>query len=122
MTDKDKMDGFLEDLFAEAQTDADAQVSDDFMARMLAEAEAYQPAALEPVATPQRSLSRALFDTLGGWQGASGLVAATMASVWVGFAGAESLSIDGLQAVLSGDFEFYLLDVGTEFSFELEEG
>ena len=50
------------------------------------------------------------------------LVAATMASVWIGFSGAENLTVDGLQAIVSGDTDFYLSDLGGDFSFDFGEG
>lgn len=124
MTDKKSMDDLLDDMFAEARTDDTAQPSDDFMARMLAEATALQPPAVDlaPEPAPRRGLLQLIYDTVGGWQGASGLMAATMASVWIGFSGAETLTVEGLQAVISGDTEYYLSDLGGDFSFDFEEG
>lgn len=117
------MDDLLDNMFAEARTGDAAQPSDDFMARMLAEAEAHQPPAAIIAPEPaRRGLWQLIYDTVGGWQGASGLVAATMASVWIGFSGAETLTVEGLQAVISGDTEYYLSDLGGDFSFDFEEG
>lgn len=117
------MDDLLDDLFAEAKSDAAGAPSEDFMARVLADAEALQPPAPELAeSVKRRGLLQALFDTLGGWQGTGGLVAATMASVWIGFSGAESLTVDSLQAIVSGDTEFYLSDLGGDFSFDFGEG
>lgn len=123
MAGKQNMDDLLDDLFAEAKSDEAAMPSDDFMARVLADAEALQLPAPE-VAAPTRSrgLLQTLFDTIGGWQGTGGLVAATMASVWIGFSGAENLTVDGLQAIVSGDTDFYLSDLGGDFSFDFGEG
>lgn len=119
------MDDLLDDLFAEAKAEAkdSGLVTDDFMARVLADAEALQPVAVA-VAPPvrSRSLLRAIFDTIGGWQGTGGLVAATMASVWIGFSGADALTVEGLQAIVSGDTDFYLSDLGGDFSFDFGEG
>ena len=84
MTEKNDMDALLNDLFAEAKDAPEAQVSDDVMARMLAEAEAHQPqpaAMAAPVA--ERGFLASLFETLGGWQGTGGLIAATMVRVSV---------------------------------------
>ena len=41
MTEKNDMDALLDDLFAEAKEAPEAQVSGDFMARVLADAEAF---------------------------------------------------------------------------------
>lgn len=122
-TDLSKMDDMLEDLFGAAKSDPAAQPSDQLMARVLTDADALQPAAVvfgPPV--KQRGLLRGLFETLGGWQGTGGLVAATMASVWIGFSGADALTLEGLQAAVSGDTDFYLTDLGGDFSFDFGEG
>ena len=121
MTEKNDMDALLNDLFAEAKDAPEAQVSDDFMARMLAEAEAHQPqpaAMAAPVA--ERGFLATLFETLGGWQGTGGLIAATMASVFIGFSGAEALTLDGLQTVITGDTESYISDLSGGFTFSTE--
>jgi len=123
MAQDPNMDDLMDSLFAEAKGDAAGVPSDDFMARVLADAEALQPAAVdltEPV--KPRGLLQVLFETIGGWQGTGGLVAATMASVWIGFSGADVLSVEGLQAVVSGDTDFYLSDLGGDFSFDFGEG
>jgi hypothetical protein len=121
MTEKNEMDALLNELFAEAKEAPEAQVSDDFMARMLAEAEAHQPAPVEiAVATGQRGFWASLFDTIGGWQGTGGLMAATMASVFIGFSGADALTLDGLQTVLTGDTEGYISDFSGGFSLSTE--
>ena len=123
MAEQQNMDNLLDDLFAEAKSDTAMIPSDDFMARVLADAETLQPEVV-PIAAPvkPRGLLQSLFDTIGGWQGTGGLVAATMASVWIGFSGAENLTVDGLQAMVSGDTEFYLSDLGGDFSFDIGEG
>lgn len=112
MTDKHEMDALLDDLFAEAKGDPDAAVSDAFMARMVDEALRHQPqAASLSSTTPDRGFWASLFDTIGGWQGTGGLMAATMASVFIGFSGAEALTIEGLQTVLGVDTEYYMTDL-----------
>ena len=118
MTDKTDMDALLNELFTEAKSSPEAEVSEDFMARVLANAEALQPAApgLVPAA-PTRGFWGSLFDTLGGWQGTGGLAAATMASVFIGFSGAEALTIDGLATVLGTDTEYYISDFSGGFDF-----
>ena len=126
MAGKQNMDDLLDDLFAEAKADSAPAPTEDFMARILADAERLQPEAPQvsasPGMAPSRGLFATLFATLGGWQGTGGLVAATMASVWIGFSGADSLTVEGLQAVVSGNTDFYLSDLGGDFSFDLGEG
>lgn len=121
MTEKKDMDALLNDMFAEAKDAPEAQVSDDFMARMLAEAEAHQPKPADLVAPlPSRGFIGSLFDMLGGWQGTGGLVAATMASVFIGFSGAEALTIEGLQTVITGDADYYISDFSGGFDLTTE--
>ncbi|GAA6206908.1 hypothetical protein NBRC116601_02010 [Cognatishimia sp. WU-CL00825] len=128
MADKNPMDDMLDGLFAEAKADPRAQVDMGLMTRVLDEADRLQPVAPTPASAkplnsaPRRPLAQVLYDILGGWQGTSGLVAATMASVWIGFSGADSLSVESFQAVISGDAEYYLSDLSGEFSFDSEEG
>ncbi|MGH1464916.1 MAG: hypothetical protein ACRBBQ_06105 [Cognatishimia sp.] len=125
MADKHPMDDMLGDLFAEAKTDPRATADSGLMARVLAEADQLQAARAAQApqnSLPRRSLLQVVYEVLGGWQGTSGLVAATMASVWIGFSGADSLSVEGIQAVITGDAEYYLSDLGGEFSFDSEEG
>ncbi|MDC0736687.1 hypothetical protein N6L24_00200 [Cognatishimia sp. SS12] len=122
MADKDPMDDMLNNLFEEARGAPDAAPGDDLMARVLADAIALQPVPAVVADRPRRSLMRAIFDAVGGWQGTSGLVAATMASVWIGFAGTDTLTLEGLQAVVGGDTDYYLSDLGGDFSFTIEEG
>ncbi len=63
----------------------------DFLARVLADAEALRPATPSPVmrgaatAAPGWSLSDWLSGWFGGWPAAAGLVAASLTGVWIGF-------------------------------------
>lgn len=124
MGNTDKSDDFLNDLFQEARQDPATDVSLDFMSRVLADAEAMQPTAPALVKENEGKTGfiGALYKLLGGWQGTSGLVAATMASVWIGFSGGEAFGLDGLQTLISGDTEYYLTGFSGEFSLELDEG
>lgn len=118
-------DDLLGDLFDAAKSDPAAVPDPDFMTRVLSDAEALQPQIAQQVLpTRQTWLGniRTLLTTLGGWQGAGGLVAATMASVWIGFSGPEAVTLDGLQSVFSEDTDFYLSDLGSDFSFDFGEG
>lgn len=121
--DEQNMDDLLGDLFAEAKGQDAGLVSDDFMARVLADAEALQPSAMIAAAPARpRGLLQLVFDTVGGWQGTGGLVAATMASVWIGFSGGDLLTVEGLQTVVSGDTDFYLSDLSGDYGLEFGEG
>lgn len=73
-------------LFAAARA-ADPRPGDDFLARLVAVAEAMQPATAPPpgVAGPARGW-RGLLALLGGWPALGGMVAATVAGFWVGLA------------------------------------
>ncbi len=113
-------DAMLESLFAVAKDAPAAQPSPDFMARMLAEAEALQPAAAELVAAPSpRSgpLIR-LVAMLGGWPSVSGLAVATMAGVWIGVAAGPAMMQSDLGAsLLVTTDETYLSALDASFAF-----
>lgn len=86
----DGSDAALDALFAEMRA-AGPVPSEDLMARILGDAEAAMPG-MRPAMTapgvarrPAGGL-RGLFAALGGWGGVGGLVSATVAGVWIGFA------------------------------------
>lgn len=122
MADRKSDDDLLDDLFAEARTDPRLTVSDDLMARVLADAEALQPQP-EPMprlsVSPQASFWSVLLSALGGWRGAGGLAFATMAGLWVGI-NATTLAPDA--AALLGDDSYYLAQLGESVAFDFEEG
>ena len=94
----DQLDG----LFAELRA-IDVTPSDDLMARVLHDANQVQTSisaqeAQSPGATPRFA---ALWGMLGGWGGASGLVAATVTGIWIGFAPPDALS--GVSATILGE-------------------
>ena len=91
----------LDLLFAEAREAT--RPSDDLVARVLADAAREQAALSKPPATQQRSATaRGWFSALGGWFGASGLVAATMAGLLVGV-----YAPDSIDSVLGGQLSSY---------------
>lgn len=91
MTDQDKDEALLDDLFAKARG-MGPMPSDALMTRILHDAATLQPGrAAMPLATPSPAGWRALLAVLGGWPAVSGLVAATLAGVWIGAAPPESL-------------------------------
>ena len=95
MTQRDET--HLDELFAEARQ-VRPVVSLDLMARIMADAAAVQSERIAPIvtATPEQvGFFAGLWSALGGWGGAGGLAAATMAGLWIGFAppsGLESVS------------------------------
>lgn len=103
MTDHDRnaQDGAVDALFAAARA-APHRPSDDFLARLVAAAEAAQPA---PVPPPARSAPprRAWLAAIGGWPALGGLVATTVAGFWIGIAPPAGLS--ALTATVTGRTE-----------------
>lgn len=114
-------DHALDALFAEAADEVPV-ASEALMARVLADAEAFQPAAEEPIERSSQGRWRAFLEMIGGWQGAGGLVAATLVSVWIGFVGSDSVSLRDGQILLAGDTDYYLSDLAGDFSFDIGEG
>lgn len=81
----------LDAILAAART-AGADASEDFLARVLADAYAMQPqpqpaaVVAVPAASGWRARLVASFSALGGMWAAAGLATATLAGVWIGFA------------------------------------
>ena len=94
----DPNDEMLEDLFAQARA-AKPPVSDDLMARVLADAERAGHGASVVVDRP--GLWSRFLDLVGGWPAVSGLAAATVAGVWIGVA--PPAMLDDYTAGLTGD-------------------
>lgn len=88
MTDKDHDEAMLDAVFTAARNAA-PEPSDALIARVLADAEALR---VRPAPAPLPRAGRAsvrarLGEVLGGWQGLGGLVTATAAGLWIGYAG-----------------------------------
>lgn len=107
MTQRDDFlsDADLDSLFAEARADiADVMApSDDFMARVLADACDVQAAAgagvpdwaqpkSEPAARPRDGWLSALLYSVGGWRGGAGLATATVMGLAVGLGAPSTVS------------------------------
>ncbi|WP_458791286.1 hypothetical protein [Yoonia sp. MH D7] len=73
-------DEFLDDLFAVAQTRS-PKVSDDLLARVLADAASAQHV---PVLAPKQSFIAGFLDLIGGWPSVGGLAMAGVAGLWFG--------------------------------------
>lgn len=71
---------FLDDLFGVAQSQT-PEVSDDLMARVLADARAMQQVSVAP---PKQTFLAGLFDMIGGWPSVGGLAMAGVAGLWFG--------------------------------------
>lgn len=90
-------DAALEAFFAAARSDAPAP-SDALMARIMAgaEAEALGREAAVVAARPARSarpgLIAAVIGALGGWPAVTGMVTATVAGAWFGFAAPDEVN------------------------------
>lgn len=103
MTDPRDMDeAGLDALFAAARGAA-ARPSDDFLARLVATAEAMQPAAPAPAPAPRRG---GWLGFLGGWPALGGMAAATVAGFWIGVAPPAGLT------TLAAEWTGQTVDVG----------
>lgn len=135
MTDDTKLNAsdkaMLDAFFADA-ADQRPDPSPDLMARILADAEAVQTAALAPPAAPPGAQEPGFFATLwaglGGGAGLTGLITATLAGLWIGLSPPQvvdsvTASVLGTSDLLDGDglptlsFEGGLFDLA-----EAEEG
>lgn len=96
MTDP-KMD-MLDDIFAHARAVAPTP-SDDLVARVLADAKAAGKEVAAPA--PRPGFFAGLLDVVGGWPSVGGLVAATVAGIWVGVA--PPASVEDFTASTFGD-------------------
>lgn len=94
--DKTELNDFeLDEVFAAARREAPA-VSEDFMARIVADAFKVQDEFSAPAVETEDerlSLFEMLWDMLGGWAGAGGLVAAAATGLWIGIAPPNALSL-----------------------------
>ena len=112
MDDKYDIDQLLSDARGEG---AEMAVPDALFARIMSDAADQMPRrrALEASGT-RRSLGAALLAALGGWAAVSGLAAATVAGVWLGFSPPAALDsyIGGDTLSVSIDPQFY--GIGTE--------
>jgi len=117
--DTTEADRELEAFFAAGRSAA-AEPSAAFLVRVLAEAEAVQAERMAPAPQPRQGIWAGLLSALGGWGGAGGLATATMAGVWLGFAGVQGSGT--LTAFLAADEAAITLELIPDFdSFALAE-
>lgn len=115
MTDDDKINTELDTLFQQARA-APAQMPEGLMARVLADADALQPAAV-------RLRWQVLLRALGGAPGVGGLITAGCFGFWLGVAPPASLpdlagTVLGFEATLDAEIEGGTL---TAFGWDIEE-
>ena len=111
MTDNSRHDDLLERHF-EAARALPPEASDDFLARIEAQALAEQPKGRSAPPVWVQFLT-----ALGGWPGAAGLVAASAAGLWLGFTGTT-----GLETLWGGDLVQFQLDPISAFDIAALEG
>lgn len=117
--DMDRLDQLLDQARAAPKDWPDgSNVSDDFMARVMADAAAEMP---RRGAIPDRArpgVIGAMIGAIGGWTAVSGLAAATVAGVYIGVASPDALNAvwsgDGLSVSLYPDFESFDTGFGVE--------
>ncbi len=112
MTMTDPNDKMLDDLFAEAR-DVKPAVSNDLMARVLADANAVQQAKPADVTPRAPGFWFRFFDLVGGWPAIGTLTAATIAGLWFGVA--PPAVVDEFAAGLTGDVVSVDLFSGADF-------
>ncbi|WP_254452897.1 hypothetical protein [Ruegeria atlantica] len=109
--DKDNLDL----LFAQARQDRQ-ELPDDLAVRILTDAESVRLSRLQPDEPKAAPRWARLLTGLGGWQGMGGLVAASMAGVWIGFSAPEFLP-DPANYIYAEDVSFVVADLSLDTSF-----
>lgn len=122
MTKPDHDTELLDGLFKTARSDEQAAARPDLLARVLADAEALQPQ-FEPLQrkAPKKSLFAQLSGALGGWPSLTGLAAAAVAGVWIGFTATPDLFPNGIVGIGAANTEIYLAYLEGDDSYGLEE-
>lgn len=103
MATQDDMDGAVTALLDALRTET-PRPSDDLMSRVLADAEALQPETEVILAGPAvaaPAADRGWLHLIGGWPAASGLAAAGVMGLWLGYAPPGGL--DGVTDAFVGD-------------------
>jgi hypothetical protein len=101
MLDDTALDAFFDAARAESPIP-----SEGLLARIMADAEAQAAAHERPARAPQRArpgLIAAVVGVLGGWPALAGMVTATVAGVWLGFAAPDQLNTLAGGLLLSDD-------------------
>ncbi len=117
----------LDMLFEQARS-APPEPSHDFLARVLSDAEAMQPAPAGVMSAPvvKRSAIGAFFaglgDAIGGWPAVAGLATAAVTGVYIGISPPQSLSAPLAAAFGETSLFSETLEYGDGFDFTLYEG
>ncbi|MEL6463491.1 MAG: hypothetical protein AAFQ58_00870 [Pseudomonadota bacterium] len=115
MPDRDEIDTLLDDLAKQSVPDP----SDDLVARVLADAEAYLPPPGAVTATVP--WWRQIVPGIGGWGAVGGLLAATVAGFVIGLGALDPVGADALWSF--GYVAYYDADLGLDaFGWALEGG
>ncbi|WP_319826371.1 dihydroorotate dehydrogenase [Thalassovita sp.] len=123
MADMDKQTGDidLDALFAQARG-RDADPSPDFMARVLEDALAAQPAPTPVAQTrPRSSRLRQFLNAVGGWPAMAGLATAGVAGLWFGINPPEAVATTA-ETMLGVESDLYLVDLMPGYEFAMAEG
>lgn len=123
MTERPATDDHLEQFFA-ADRAAPPDASDALLTRVLADALAEQAVRAQASAAVQPGFGHrlvAVLRDLGGWPAVAGLVAATVAGLWIGISPPPAL-LDNAQGLWAADSTDYLVDIAPEDLFYIEEG
>ena len=127
MTKPEDNNEMLDALFAAARTDGRAAARPDLLAKVLADAEALQPG-FEPLARrqqpdgPARSgIIAQLMAAVGGWPSLTGLAAAAVAGIWVGFSAAPDMLPTGIAEIIGTDTDVYLALLDGDYGDGMEE-
>ncbi len=114
MTNKSDFD--LDQFFDAAQR-TPAPASDDFMARVMADAQTIADETNAPAPRPKRSLWPVILGAVGGWAGFAGMATAAVTGVWIGISPPEIL--DTVTTSLTGQTLLDSSDFGLDFADDL---
>ncbi|MEQ9695793.1 hypothetical protein [Shimia sp. SDUM112013] len=124
MTDTERNNRMLDDLFGAATTDPKATPSPELLARVLEDAEALQP---QPELLPTRprvaqaGLWQRLAQTLGGWRPMAGLATTAAVGLLIGFTLVQVVGAQDVTTLVAGDTSYYLAYLDEAY-FNLTEG
>lgn len=105
----------LDHLFAQARQNRPA-LPDDLAVRIQTDAEKLRLSRLRPEPRPQSSIWHRMMDSVGGWQGLGGLIAASAAGLWIGFS-APGFLPDPANLLASQETVLFVADLGYDTSF-----
>lgn len=113
------------EMFLAVGREARVKPTSDLMARIMVDALAEMPTKEAPVARRGVGLRARVVSLFGGWGSMGGLVAATLAGVWIGFAAPgplAALTTDVLDTTATSTVTVDTLELMPEFDDFLSEG